>query len=328
MTDYNDKIKSLCLTELMMEWKHINESIKENNTALKVLLDQEKFIEENITLRDKLLTAIRHAPHDKLIEENIKFSDKTLSDKNILCRWDIESVKRVGHTFEIYYNQRFTVTIDETTFKLIKQNPDCFALSAFGIIDLTLELKPIFCFIDGKPTEEIRISAEAIKDNLYVEDFPKQANTFGENIEEGGVSEEEIQASKAKIWNDHQKAMVKSKKLTQKSILKNLNNNSHFFGGLSMNQFVARKNVDQTGREIDLDTELKYVCFIDNNIQNSKVIALLAKHEVTHINQLVRLDEPSLLRWRRMGPNTVGLINTFLQDNRLKLGMTNQEIDA
>jgi len=52
---YNDQIQKLSLMELMMEWKHISELIKDHSTSLQTLNDKERLIEELIKEKDKIL---------------------------------------------------------------------------------------------------------------------------------------------------------------------------------------------------------------------------------------------------------------------------------
>jgi len=66
---YNDQIQKLSLMELMMEWKHINDSIKDHSTSLQTLNDKERLIEELIKEKDDALKKIYQ---DKLIDELLK----------------------------------------------------------------------------------------------------------------------------------------------------------------------------------------------------------------------------------------------------------------
>lgn len=89
---------------------------------------------------------------------------------------------------------------------------------------------------------------------------------------------------------------------------------------------VSYLKVDREGRTIDIDTEIKNVLFTDNKFINPKILKILYDNDVYFMDQLVIRTEADLLMMPRMGVLYLDLIKELLEQNKLKLGMTDDEI--
>jgi len=81
---------------------------------------------------------------------------------------------------------------------------------------------------------------------------------------------------------------------------------------------------DINGREIDLDTEIKNISFVpidypSARMINTRIINTLAKENIVFLDEIVVLDEASLLRIDGISTTTVRHIKEFLRANKLTL---------